>query len=70
MQTKKQKQPNPRDGGDDALANLDATQDVNTTPADNVGYSNEERIAEEGDGVNMPEEPQDDPSSSGIASKE
>ena len=68
-----------REGGDDALSNLTDqertdTSSVNTgtAPRDKgtgVGYSNEERIARDGEGLNEPPA-SEDPAGSGIASKE
>ena len=68
-----------REGGDEALSNLTDqertdTSSVNTgaAPRDKgtgVGFSNEERIAREGEGVNTPPV-SEDPAGSGIASKE
>jgi hypothetical protein len=68
-----------REGGDEALSNLTDqertdTSSVNTGAAPRekgtgVGYTNEERVAEDGDGVNAPPA-SEDPAGSGIASKE
>jgi hypothetical protein len=73
------KQEPQREGGDEALSNLtdqertDASS-VNTgaqprEKGTGVGYSNEERVAEDGEGVNQPPA-SEDPAGSGIASKE
>ena len=65
--------------GDDALSNLTDQERTDTSSVDTgaaprdkgtgVGYSNEERIADDGEGVNEPPA-SEDPAGSGIASKE
>ena len=56
-----------REGGDEALSNLGG-KDAGKERTD-VGYTNEERIAEDGEGMNTPPA-SEEPSGSGIASKE
>lgn len=55
----------PREGGDDALSNLERPD----AQDQQAGYGNEERIAEDGEGRNTPEA-EERPSGSGIATKE
>jgi hypothetical protein len=69
MQPDKNKETNPREAGDDALSHLDEQPATGTSPAEDVGYSNEERVSEDAEAPNMPED-NDDPSGTGIASKE
>jgi len=68
MQEDKNLQDNQREGGDEALSASKENQQDNTS--EDIGYSNEERIAEEGEGPSVPDEQEDDPAGSGIASKE
>jgi len=55
----------PREGGDDALSNLEQP----APQEQQAGYSNEERIAGDAEGRNDPAE-NEKPSGSGITSKE
>jgi len=55
----------PREGGDDTLSNLERPE----AQEQEVGYGNEERIAEDGEERNTPEK-DERPSGSGIATKE
>jgi|GEM_PF-2682923 len=70
MMQQDNKPANPREAGDDALSNLTDERVTGTNPAEDMGYANEKRIAEDGEGRNMPEESGEKPSGSGITSKE
>ncbi len=57
--------PDTREGGDDALEHLVDDEQMNESDA---GYSNEERIVEDEEGINKPDDER--PSGTGIPSKE
>jgi len=68
-QKNKQQPQTSREGGDDALSNLESGSSQGHS-AEEIGYTNEERVAEDGEGPNMPRRQDDDPAGSGIPSKE